>query len=46
MSNQEGQKSFFISGTKVRASLVAGERPDPRIMRETTANILIEAYKA
>ena len=45
MSNQQGQKSFFISGTKVRASLVAGEAPDPRIMRETTAAILIEAYK-
>jgi len=46
MSNQQGQKSFFISGTKVRASLVAGEAPDPRIMRETTAAILIDAYKA
>lgn len=46
MSNHQGEKAFFISGTKVRASLKAGERPDPRIMRSSTADILIEAYAA
>lgn len=45
MSNHEGEKAFFISGTKVRDSLVAGEAPDVRIMRKTTADILIDAYK-
>ncbi len=44
MKNHQGERAFFISGTKVRASLLAGERPDPRIMRRTTADILIDAY--
>ncbi len=39
------EKPFSISGTKVRAQLLAGERPDPRIMRRETSDILIEAYK-
>ncbi len=39
------EKPFSISGTKVRAQLQAGERPDPRIMRPETSDILIEAYK-
>ncbi len=41
----EGEKPFSISGTKVREMLQAGERPDPRIMRPETSDILIEAYK-
>ncbi len=41
----QGVKPFSISGTKVRAQLQAGERPDPRIMRPETSDILIEAYK-
>lgn len=41
----EGEKPFSISGTKVRAMLQAGERPDPRIMRPETSDILIEAYR-
>ena len=41
----ESEKPFSISGTKVRAQLQAGERPDPRIMRPETSDILIEAYK-
>ncbi|MCB9741521.1 MAG: sulfate adenylyltransferase [Alphaproteobacteria bacterium] len=45
MEKHEGEKAFFISGTKVRASLQAGERPDPRIMRPATADVLIQAYK-
>jgi sulfate adenylyltransferase len=40
------EKPFSISGTKVRAQLQAGERPDARIMRPETSDILIEAYKA
>ncbi len=45
MSNQEGQKAYFISGTKVRGMLVDGEFPPAKIMRRQTAEILIEAYK-
>ncbi len=41
----KGVKPFSISGTKVRAMLQAGERPDPRIMRPETSDVLIEAYK-
>lgn len=39
------EKPFSISGTKVRAMLQAGERPDPRIMRPETSDVLIEAYR-
>ena len=39
------EKPFSISGTKVREQLSAGDRPDERIMRSETADILIEAYK-
>ena len=45
MSNQEGQKAYFISGTKVRGMLVDGEHPPDKIMRRETAEILIEAYR-
>ncbi len=41
----EGEKPFSISGSKVRAQLQAGERPDSRIMRPETSDILIEAFK-
>ncbi|MEZ4291592.1 MAG: sulfate adenylyltransferase [Myxococcota bacterium] len=41
----EGEKPFSISGTQVRTQLQAGERPDPRIMRPETSDILIEAYR-
>jgi sulfate adenylyltransferase len=41
----EGEKPFSISGTKVREMLQNGERPDPRIMRPETSDILIEAYR-
>ena len=46
MSKHKGEKAFFISGKAVRATLVDGSRPDARIMRESTADILIEAYAA
>jgi sulfate adenylyltransferase len=39
------EKPVSVSGTKVREQLKAGERPDPRIMRPETADILIEAYR-
>jgi sulfate adenylyltransferase len=43
--NHPDEKPYGISGTKVRAQLKAGERPDPRIMRPETADILIEAFR-
>ncbi len=46
MERHEGEKPFFISGTKVREQLQSGERPDPRIMRPETSDILIEAYRS
>lgn len=45
ISENEGNTSVFISGTKVREQLVSGESPDPRIMRESTAQILVDYYK-
>ena len=39
------EKPVSVSGTKVREQLRAGERPDPRIMRPETADVLIEAYR-
>jgi len=33
-----------ISGTKVREQLVNGDKPDPRIMRESTAEVLVGFY--
>ena len=41
----KGEKPYGISGTKVREQLRAGERPDARIMRPETADILIEALR-
>ncbi len=43
--NHPNEKPVSISGTKVREQLVGGERPDPRIMRPETADILIQAYR-
>jgi ATP sulfurylase len=34
-----------ISGSKVRAALTNGERPDPRILRPEIADILIAYYR-
>ncbi|MFP6563995.1 MAG: sulfate adenylyltransferase [Myxococcota bacterium] len=39
------EKPVSVSGTKVRAQLVEGERPDSRIMRPEIADILINAYR-
>ncbi|MCB9679996.1 MAG: sulfate adenylyltransferase [Alphaproteobacteria bacterium] len=46
MELHDGEKPFFISGSKVREILVSGERPDARILRPEIADILIEVYKA
>jgi sulfate adenylyltransferase len=40
------EKPFSISGTKVREELAKGERPDVRIMRPETADVLIKAYQS
>jgi sulfate adenylyltransferase len=41
-----GEEPVAVSGTKVREQLRRGERPDPRIMRPETADILIEAFRS
>ncbi len=41
--NHQGEKPVSISGKDVRAALVAGKPVDPRIMRETTSQILAAA---
>ena len=43
MSNHPDEKSVFISGKEVRATLQRGELVDPRIMRESTSRILAAA---
>jgi sulfate adenylyltransferase len=43
--NHPDEKPYGISGTKVREQLRGGERPDARIMRPETADILIDAYR-
>ena len=40
------EKPFGISGTKVREQLKAGDRPDARIMRPETSDVLIQAYRS
>ena len=45
MENHDGEAAYFISGTKVRDMLVAGEHPPAKIMRAQTAEILIQAYR-
>jgi sulfate adenylyltransferase len=45
MERHKGEKPVSVSGTKIREQLKAGERPDERIMRPETADLLIEAYK-
>ena len=43
MSNHDDEKPVFISGKQVRATLLAGEEVDPRIMRPSTSQILVKA---
>lgn len=40
MENHKDEKPVFISGKDVRKTLQAGEQVDPRIMRESTSQIL------
>ena len=43
MENHKDEKPVFISGKQVRKTLLEGEQVDPRVMRETTSKILVEA---
>lgn len=45
MDNHPDEKPYFISGSKVREMLTNGEFPPEKIMRPSTARILIEAYR-
>ncbi|MCP4509547.1 MAG: sulfate adenylyltransferase [Fuerstiella sp.] len=45
MENHPDEKPVFISGKAVRATLQKGEMVDPRIMRESTSEILSAAMK-
>lgn len=45
MEKHPDEKPYFISGSKVREMLTNGEFPPEKIMRPSTARILIEAYK-
>lgn len=40
-----GEEPVTISGSKVRAALTTGQRPDPRILRPEIADILIAYYR-
>lgn len=46
MENHSEEKPVFISGKQVRETLLAGEKVDPRIMRESTSEILVAAMKS
>lgn len=46
MENHSEEKPVFISGKQVRATLMAGDEVDPRIMRQSTSKILVEAMKS
>jgi len=45
MERHKGEKPVSVSGTKIREQLKGGQRPDDRIMRPETADLLIEAYR-
>ena len=45
MEKHPDEKPVFISGKDVRATLQQGEMVDPRIMRESTSEILAAAMK-
>lgn len=44
VAENKDKKSVSISGTKVRQMLNDGEKPDERVMRPSTAEVLIEYY--
>ncbi len=43
--NHPGEEPVVVSGSTVREQLRAGKRPNPRIMRPETADILIDTYR-
>ncbi len=43
--NHPDEKPVVVSGTTVREQLRTGARPDPRIMRPETADILIDTFR-
>jgi sulfate adenylyltransferase len=45
LENHPGMKTVTISGTKMRDMLNSGEMPDSRVMRPSTAKILMEQYR-
>ena len=45
MKNHPDEKPLFISGSKIRQILQAGEVPDTRIIRPEISSILIDYYK-
>lgn len=44
VAENKDKKSVSISGTKVREMLNRGEKPDDRVMRPSTAEVLIKFY--
>lgn len=44
VTENKGKTAVSISGTKIRGMLNSGEKPDDRVMRPSTAEILIEYY--
>jgi len=44
VAENKGKTAFNISGTKMREILGAGEMPDERVMRPSTAKVLVEYY--
>lgn len=44
VAENKDKKSVSISGTKVREMLNRGEKPDERVMRPSTAEVLIKYY--
>ena len=45
VSENQGNTAVVLTPHKVREQLVAGEMPDVRVMRETTATILVDYYR-
>jgi sulfate adenylyltransferase len=45
VEDNKGKTVVSISGTKVREQLTNGEFPDARIMRESTARVLVDYYR-
>ena len=43
--NHAGEKPVTVSGTQVRKELQSGQRPDPRVLRPESSDVLIAAYR-